>query len=95
MGDVMGDLNGRRGQIQGLEPRGNAQVVRAKVPLATMFGYVNDLRSATQGRATYTMHFDCYEAVPQVVHRRTQVEHGLNRPTPNESPETNSTKMEH
>ena len=67
MGDVMGDLNGRRGQIQGLEPRGNAQVVRAKVPLATMFGYVNDLRSATQGRATYTMHFDCYEAVPRVV----------------------------
>ena len=67
MGDVIGDLNSRRGQIQGMEPRGNAQVVRAKVPLATMFGYVNDLRSMSQGRATYTMHFDCYEAVPQMV----------------------------
>jgi elongation factor G len=63
-GDVIGDLNGRRGQIQGMEPRGNAQVIRAMVPLATMFGYVNNLRSMTQGRATYTMHFDKYEAVP-------------------------------
>ena len=67
MGDVIGDLNSRRGQILGMEPRGNAQVVRAKVPLATMFGYVNDLRSMSQGRATYSMHFDCYEAVPQMV----------------------------
>jgi elongation factor G len=67
MGDVIGDLNSRRGQIQGMEPRANAQVIRAKVPLATMFGYVNNLRSMSQGRATYTMHFDSYEAVPQMV----------------------------
>ena len=67
MGDVIGDLNRRRGQIQGMEPRGNAQVVRAKVPLASMFGYVNDLRSMSQGRATYTMHFDCYEPVPAMI----------------------------
>ncbi|MEX2648648.1 MAG: elongation factor G [Alphaproteobacteria bacterium] len=66
-GDVFGDLNSRRGQIQGMEPRANAQVIRAKVPLATMFGYVNNLRSMTQGRATYTMHFDSYEPVPQIV----------------------------
>ncbi len=67
MGDVMGDLNSRRGQISGMEPRGNAQVIRAMVPLATMFGYVNNLRSITQGRATFTMHFDHYESVPQMV----------------------------
>ena len=67
MGDVMGDLNSRRGQIQGLEPRGNAQVVRARVPLGTMFGYVNDLRSMSQGRATFTMHFNSYEPVPDMV----------------------------
>ena len=67
MGDVIGDLNSRRGQIRGMEPRGNAQVVRAKVPLASMFGYVNDLRSMSQGRATYTMHFDCYEPVPAMI----------------------------
>ena len=52
IGDVMGDLNSRRGQIEGMEPRGNAQVVRAHVPLAEMFGYATDLRSMTQGRAT-------------------------------------------
>jgi elongation factor G len=67
MGDVIGDLNSRRGQILGMEPRGNAQVVRAKVPLGAMFGYVNDLRSMSQGRATYSMHFDCYEPVPQMI----------------------------
>jgi len=67
MGDIIGDLNSRRGQIQGMEPRGNAQVVNAKVPLGSMFGYVNDLRSMSQGRATYTMHFDCYEPVPQMI----------------------------
>ena len=67
LGDVMGDLNARRGQITGMEPSGNAQVVRAMVPLATMFGYVNNLRSMTQGRATYSMHFDHYEPVPQMV----------------------------
>ena len=67
MGDVMGDLNRRRGHITGTELRGNAQVVGAMVPLANMFGYVNNLRSATQGRAQYTMHFDHYEQVPQAV----------------------------
>jgi elongation factor G len=66
-GDVIGDLNSRRGQIQGMEPRANAQVIRAMVPLEKMFGYVNNLRSMTQGRATYTMHFEKYEPVPQVV----------------------------
>jgi elongation factor G len=67
MGDVIGDLNSRRGQILGMEPRGNAQVVRAKVPLGAMFGYVNDLRSMSQGRATYSMHFECYDPVPQMI----------------------------
>jgi elongation factor G len=67
MGDIIGDLNSRRGQITGMEPRGNAQVVSAMVPLATMFGYVNTLRSLSQGRAQFTMHFDHYEPVPQMV----------------------------
>jgi len=67
LGDVMGDLNSRRGRIEGLEPRGNAQVIRARVPLATMFGYATDLRSTTQGRATFTMQFDRYEDVPQSI----------------------------
>ena len=64
MGDVIGDLNSRRGQVEGMEQRGNAQVVKAKVPLANMFGYVGDLRSKTQGRANYSMQFDSYQAVP-------------------------------
>ena len=64
MGDVIGDLNSRRGQIQGTDSRGNAQVVNANVPLANMFGYVNQLRSFTQGRAQYTMQFSHYEEVP-------------------------------
>jgi elongation factor G len=64
MGDVIGDLNRRRGQVKGMEQRGNAQVISADVPLATMFGYSTDLRSGTQGRATYTMQFDRYEEVP-------------------------------
>jgi elongation factor G len=67
LGDVMGDLNARRGRVEGLEPRGNAQAIRAKVPLATMFGYATDLRSTTQGRATFTMQFDRYEDVPQSI----------------------------
>ncbi len=67
LGDVMGDLNSRRGRVEGLEPRGNAQAIRAKVPLATMFGYATDLRSTTQGRATFTMQFDRYEEVPQSI----------------------------
>ncbi|MEE4208622.1 MAG: elongation factor G [Parvularcula sp.] len=66
-GTVIGDLNSRRGQIQGQEVRGNATVVNAMVPLANMFGYVNNLRSATQGRAQYTMQFDHYERVPNAV----------------------------
>jgi elongation factor G len=64
MGDVIGDLNSRRGRITGMNPRGNVQVVTAEVPLATMFGYSTDLRSKTQGRATYTMQFHRYEPVP-------------------------------
>jgi elongation factor G len=67
LGDVMGDVNSRRGHIEHLEPRGNAQAIRARVPLATMFGYATDLRSTTQGRATFTMQFDRYEEVPQSI----------------------------
>jgi elongation factor G len=67
LGDVMGDLNSRRGRIENLEPRGNAQTIRARVPLAEMFGYATDLRSTTQGRATFTMQFDRYEEVPQSI----------------------------
>jgi len=67
MGDVIGDLNSRRGQIVGSEDRGNAKVIDAMVPLANMFGYVNQLRSMTQGRAQYSMQFDHYEEVPQNV----------------------------
>jgi elongation factor G len=64
MGDVIGDLNRRRGQVSGMEQRGNAQVVSATVPLSEMFGYATDVRSNTQGRATYTMQFERYEEVP-------------------------------
>jgi len=67
MGDVIGDLNSRRGSIQAMEERGGARVVRALVPLSEMFGYVGDLRSRTQGRASYTMQFDSYAEVPQNV----------------------------
>jgi elongation factor G len=67
MGDVMGDLSSRRGRIMGMDSRGGAQVINAHVPLANMFGYSTDLRSATQGRATYTMVFDHYEQVPKSV----------------------------
>jgi len=66
-GDVIGDLSSRRGRIQGIEGRGNTQVIGAHVPLAQMFGYATDLRSKTQGRATYTMQFDHYEPAPQSV----------------------------
>jgi elongation factor G len=65
LGDVMGNLNSRRGRVEHLEPRGNAQSIRAKVPLSEMFGYATDLRSMSQGRATFTMQFDRYEDVPQ------------------------------
>nr|WP_040371833.1 MULTISPECIES: elongation factor G [unclassified Desulfurobacterium] len=67
MGDVIGDLNKRRGRVQGMEARGNAQVIKAMVPLAEMFGYATDLRSMTQGRATYIMRFSHYEEVPSNV----------------------------
>lgn len=67
MGDIIGDLNSRRGMVQGTEIRGNANVVNAMVPLANMFGYVNDLRSKSQGRAQFTMTFDHYEATPKAV----------------------------
>ncbi|HTT71028.1 MAG TPA: elongation factor G [Anaeromyxobacteraceae bacterium] len=67
MGDVIGDLNSRRGKIQGMNPRGGAQVITAQVPLAEMFGYATDLRSKTQGRATYTMQFGHYAQVPSSI----------------------------
>lgn len=70
MGDVMGDLNSRRGMIQGMEAKNGAQIVRAHVPLSEMFGYSTDLRSATQGRATYTMIFDHYSQVPASVAKK-------------------------
>jgi len=75
MGDVIGDLNSRRGQIQGTESRGVIQVVNAFVPLANMFGYVNSLRSMSQGRAQYTMTFDHYEQVPQAVAEEVQAKY--------------------
>ena len=67
MGEVIGNLSSRRGQIQGTEARAGAQIIAAKVPLKEMFGYATDLRSATQGRATYTMQFSHYEPVPQMI----------------------------
>jgi len=76
MGDVIGDLSRRRGNVEGMEPRGNAQIVNAFAPLSEMFGYSTDLRSATQGRATYTMQFERYDEVPtniaeKIVEHRT------------------------
>jgi len=70
LGDVIGDLNSRRGQILGMEPRGNAQIVRAYVPLAEMFGYATDLRSKTQGRASFVMFFDHYAEVPKNIQEK-------------------------
>ena len=67
MGDVIGDINSRRGQVEGMVQRGNAQVITSKVPLANMFGYVNELRSKTQGRASYSMEFANYEQVPNAI----------------------------
>ncbi|MGC6478128.1 MAG: elongation factor G [Ilumatobacteraceae bacterium] len=67
MGDVMGDLSSRRGRIEGMEANGNVQTVKAQVPLSEMFGYSTDLRSRTQGRATYTMQFDSYQQVPEAI----------------------------
>src|SRR4029453_1055343 len=67
MGDVIGDLSSRRGRVEGMEQRGTSHVVRAQVPLGEMFGYATDLRSRTQGRATYTMQFDSYQQVPESI----------------------------
>ena len=67
LGDIMGDVTSRRGRVEGMEARGNAQVVKAFIPLAEMFGYATSLRSNTQGRGTYTMHFDHYEEVPKSI----------------------------
>src|SRR6202043_1018398 len=67
MGDVIGDLSARRGRVEGMDQRGSSQVIRAQVPLSDMFGYATDLRSRTQGRATYTMQFSSYQEVPDSV----------------------------
>jgi elongation factor G len=67
MGDVIGHLNSKRGRVEGMSKRGNAQIIKAMVPLAEMFGYATNLRSMTQGRATYSMTFSHYEEVPRVV----------------------------
>ena len=67
LGDVIGNLNGRRGRVEQLEPVGGSQSIRASVPLAEMFGYATDLRSMSQGRATFTMQFDRYEEVPTTI----------------------------
>ena len=69
MGDVIGDLSSRRGRVEGMEQRGNSHVVRSLVPLSDMFGYATDLRSRTQGRATYTMQFNSYQQVPESISR--------------------------
>ncbi|MBM4128616.1 MAG: elongation factor G [Nitrospira sp.] len=74
LGDIIGDLNSRRGKIQNIEMRGNAQIIKAQVPLAEMFGYATDLRSRTQGRATYTMQFSHYEIVPKEISKELVAE---------------------
>ena len=79
MGDVMGDLNSRRGHIEGMEPRAGAQVIRATVPLAQMFGYATDVRSMTQGRATYTMQFSHYAEVPGTIAQEIIAQQGGRR----------------
>ena len=70
MGDVIGDVNSRRGRVEGMEDVGNGKLVKAMVPLAEMFGYATDLRSKTQGRGNYSMFFDHYEAVPKNVQEK-------------------------
>ena len=80
MGDVIGDLNCRRGQIQAMDERAGARVVKALVPLSEMFGYVGDLRSKTQGRASYSMQFDSYAEVPGTWRRRSSRRPGASRP---------------
>ena len=75
LGDVMGDLNSRRGKIEGMEQRNQAQVVNAFVPLANMFGYINNLRSMSSGRAQFTMIFDHYESVPSNISEEIQAKY--------------------
>ena len=91
MGDVIGDLNSRRGQILAMDERGGARIVRATVPLSEMFGYVGDLRSKTQGRASYSMQFDSYAEVPE---QRRQGDHrqGTRRVSSHQPP-TSSTSL--
>ncbi len=67
MGDIMGQVTARRGRVEGMEARGNAQIVKAMVPLSEMFGYATSLRSSTQGRGVFSMHFDHYEEVPKSI----------------------------
>jgi elongation factor G len=74
-GSVIGDLTSRRGQVQGQEPRGNAIVIKAFVPLANMFKYIDSLRSMSSGRAQFTMHFDHYETVPQAISQEIQAKY--------------------
>src|SRR5436309_2410692 len=81
MGDVIGDLNRRRGRVHGMEPRGNAQVVTASVPLSELLGYATDVRSMSQGRATYTMQFDRYDEVPPNIAEKI-IEHRRGVPVP-------------
>ena len=69
LGDVIGDLSSRRGRVEGMESRGSSQVIRSQVPLAEMFGYATDLRSRTQGRATFSMQFNSYQEVPESIGR--------------------------
>lgn len=78
MGDVMGDLNGRRGRIEGMEAQGNSQIIRGFVPLAEMFGYATDLRSRTQGRGTYSMESDHFEPVPKSISEEIIAKHAGN-----------------
>jgi elongation factor G len=70
MGDIIGDINGRRGKIEGMEARGNVQVIHSYVPLSEMFGYSTDLRSKTQGRGTYAMEIHHYEPVPKSIQEK-------------------------
>ena len=76
MGDVLGDINGRRAQIQGMEPRGDLQIIDAFVPLGEMFGYATTLRSSSQGRANYSMQFDHYAEVPKHIAETVSVAAG-------------------
>ena len=78
MGDVMGNLSGRRGKIEGMDDRAGSKVIRAKVPLGEMFGYATDLRSQTQGRASYTMQFDSYEPAPKSIVDEVMAKNGTN-----------------